>query len=454
MKLLKPDKLELNDGSEIAVIGGGPAGSFFAYFVLYFAQQFDIDIHVDLYEAKDFNLTGPPGCNHCGGIVSESLVQQLATEGIVLPSNVIRRGVQSYAMHFEQGSATIETQFQEHRIASMFRGLGPTGSVNKDRVSFDNYLLDLAQKMGAKIIPDKVIDLEKSSEGVLLKSKGLIEKKYDLVVGAVGLNKRALNLFKVINPKFIEPETTRTHICEFKMDSSVIDQYFGNSMHVFLLNLPNIKFGALIPKGEYVTMVLLGNNIDKKVVTAFLDSAPVKNCFPPEVNLHDIMPCQCYPSINVKGAKSAIADRILLLGDSASSKLYKNGIGAAYIAAKAAAKTVIFNGISEKELRKNFLPVCNSLDRDNAIGKLIFIVTTVIQRSPILKRGVLKMVVAEQKKSEEKRIMSSVLWDTFTGSASYASILQRTFLPLFIINLIRHSFTGMFQKNNNYEIKG
>jgi hypothetical protein len=170
--------------------------------------------------------------------------------------------------------------------------------------------------------------------------------------------------------------------------------------------------------------------------------------------MHNIMPCQCYPSINVKGAKSAIADRILLLGDSASSKLYKNGIGAAYITAKAAAKTVIFDGISEKELRKNFLPVCNNLDRDNLIGKFIFIVTTVIQRSGILKRGVLRMVVEEQQKKENKRIMSSVLWDTFTGSASYTSILKRTMYPIFIINLIKHSISGMFQKRITYEIKG
>ena len=70
---------------------------------------------------------------------------------------------------------------------------------------------------------------------------------------------KALQLFKDINPGYIMPKTTKTHICEFYMEEEMIDEYFGNSMHVFLLNLPHIKFGALIPKGNYVTMVLLGD---------------------------------------------------------------------------------------------------------------------------------------------------------------------------------------------------
>lgn len=445
--------IEIDDGSKIAVIGGGPAGSFFAYFALEFAQRVDINVKIDIYEAKNFNLTGPPGCNHCGGIVSESLVQQLSTEGIVLPSSVIRRGIQSYAMHFEQGSTLIDTPFNEQRIASMFRGFGPKGSEDNEQLSFDNYLLDLSVQKGANAILEKVTELERKPEGVYLKTNSGKEEIYDLVVGAVGLNKRTLELFKSINPSYIEPELTRTYICEFKMESDEIDKYFGNSMHVFLLDLPKIKFGALIPKGEYVTMVLLGSDINKEVVKDFLDSKAVRNCFPQDLDIYNIMPCQCYPYINVRGARSAFGDRIILIGDSASSKLYKNGIGAAYITAKAAAKTVIFNGITEKDFKKNYLPVCKNLDRDNMVGKFIFIVTTVIQKTGILKKGVLRMVVEEQKKSANKRVMSSVLWDTFTGSSTYTSILRRTTLPLFIINLIRHTIAGLFQKETSYEIK-
>ena len=80
--------LRLRSGSRVAVIGGGPAGSFFSYFLLQLAARTGIRIDLDLYEPRDFATPGPRGCNMCGGIVSESLVQSLATEGIHLPVEV------------------------------------------------------------------------------------------------------------------------------------------------------------------------------------------------------------------------------------------------------------------------------------------------------------------------------------------------------------------------------
>ena len=99
MEKTKPEKLELKDGSSIAVIGGGPAGSFFTYFALDLANRMGLEIEIDIIEPKDFTCAGPKGCNNCGGIVSESLVQALSTEGIVLPPNVIRRGIESSLQH-------------------------------------------------------------------------------------------------------------------------------------------------------------------------------------------------------------------------------------------------------------------------------------------------------------------------------------------------------------------
>ena len=67
-------EIELVEGSSIAVIGGGPAGSFFTYYALDFASRLDLNIEIDVYEAKNFTKIGSGGCNHCGGIISESLV--------------------------------------------------------------------------------------------------------------------------------------------------------------------------------------------------------------------------------------------------------------------------------------------------------------------------------------------------------------------------------------------
>ena len=445
--------LTIEDGSRIAVIGGGPAGSFFTYFALDFAQRIGMDIQVDIYEAKNFLKPGPAGCNHCGGIVSESLIQSLYAEGIVLPPSVIRRGIESYTLHMEQGTTVIETPLREQRIASMFRGHGPLGSKDIDQSSFDRHLVDLCIKKGAKLVLEKVSDMVREPDGINLFTKDGTEKKYDLVVGSVGLNPRSFSIFQKVTPAFIPPKTTKTYICEFKLGQEKINEYFGNSMHVFLLNLKNIKFGALIPKGEFVTLVLLGSSIDKKIVESFLNSDSVKSCFPPDLDLKDINPCQCFPSINIRQATHAYADRVVLVGDSASSKLYKNGIGAAYITAKAAARTAIFEGVAEIDFRKSYRPVCKGLDRDNAIGKLIFLVTTIIQKSVILKSGIFRMVVKEQKKEGDKRRMSSVLWDTFTGSAPYQGILMRTLNPLTLVSLIWNIIAGTYNliTNRNHE---
>ena len=87
---------ELQDGSRVAVVGAGPAGSMFSYFFLSLAETIGLDANVDIYEPRSFSHCGPAGCNHCGGIVSESLVQRLATEGIRLPDDIVQRGIESY----------------------------------------------------------------------------------------------------------------------------------------------------------------------------------------------------------------------------------------------------------------------------------------------------------------------------------------------------------------------
>lgn len=450
MQNAKKHKLILHNGAKIGVVGGGPAGSFFSFFAYELARKKGITIEIDIYETKNFTETGLPGCNQCGGIVSESLVQMLSADGIILPPTVIRRVIESYTLHVEEGATVIDTLLREQRIVSMFRGGGPAGAVGSTIESFDGYLLGLCKQKGAKIYSEKVVDAEIETDGITLitnKSK----QKYNLVVGAFGLNPRTLTLFQKIAPSFVQPKTTRTYICEYFLGAETINKYFGNSMHVFLLNLPGLKFGALIPKGNYVTLVLLGSKINKEIVDSFINSETVRTCFPEGTLLKAINPCQCFPSINIKNGKNPFSDRVILIGDSSSSKLYKNGIGAAYITARAAANTAIFGGISEKDFKKSYQPVCSKLNADNAVGKLIFFVTTIIQKSLFLKKILFQMVVKEQEKERGKREMSSMLWDTLTGSAPYRSIFVRSLNPRLIAaliwNIVKGSVLYLFRIN-------
>lgn len=437
------DDFELTSGSKICVIGGGPAGSFFSYFLLDMAERMGVELQLDNIEAKSFLKVGPVGCNHCGGIISESLVQLLSTEGINIPSTVVRHGIDSYVMHTDDRNVKIETPLQEKRIASVFRGSGPIGSTSTEWNSFDKFLQDLCIHKGANIIIDKVVDVEYTNGKPVVKTIGKLEKEYDLVVAAVGLDKKSLGILKGVNVEFKPPDTTKTYIRELFLGEELVSEYFGNSMHVFLLDIPNLEFGALIPKGHYVTLVLLGKDIDKQLVETFLNSPEVVHCFPKEWDLNKVLSCQCYPRINTQTAKYMYGDRFVAIGDSATSKLYKNGIGAAYVTAKAAAATALFNGVSADDFKKHYLPVCRSLHYDNLIGKMVFLVTRLIKTNSLLKRGVVRTVIKEKVKAGEKRNMSTVLWDTFTGSAPYKEIFLRSLKPVFLFLLLWNTITSI-----------
>jgi flavin-dependent dehydrogenase len=437
----KPE-LHLENGSRVAVIGGGPAGSFFAYFFLETAARVGLDAQVDIYEPKNLELAGPAACNMCGGIVSESLVQVLATEGINLPSSVVQRGIDAYVLHMDVGSVRIEPPGHEKRIAAVHRGGGPRGAVQSRWKGFDGHLLRLAEAKGAAVKRERVESIAWEDGKPRLTTKNGPSPPYDLLVGAVGVNGSGLKLFGGSDQAFIPPRTTKTYICELLLGSSLIAEHFGNAMHVFLLNLPRLEFAALIPKGEYVTLVLLGQDVDKQLVADFLNAPEVKRCFPEGWDIPQDF-CRCFPSINVGGSPRPFADRLVFIGDSGESRLYKDGIGGAYRTAKAAAKTAVFEGVSAEDFRRHYLPVCRALATDNAIGKVIFAVTKLIQGLRFSRRGILRMVSREQQAGSGQR-MSGVLWDTFTGSAPYRDIFYRTLNPLFTIRLVWDTVRGFF----------
>lgn len=429
----RPDGFSLGDGSRVAVVGGGPAGSFFAYFLLQMAESVGTDVSVDLFEPRHFTHCGPAGCNHCGGIVSESLVQHLATEGIVLPPTVVQRAIDSYVLHMDAGTVRIDTPLREKRIAAVFRGSGPR-NLRSDTESFDHHLQELAAARGARIIRKLVTDITWESERPRVRHADGPGDAYDLVALAVGVNSRLLERVSGPRVAYRSPGKTMTYICEFRLGRDTIEQTLGPSMHVFLLDLPRLEFAALIPKGEIVTLVLLGSHIDQELVASFLDTPEVKATLPPGVGL-DAKVCSCAPFINVRGATPPFGDRLVALGDSGVTRLYKDGIGAAYRTAKAAAVTSIFHGVSARDFERHFQPTCRAISHDNAIGKLIFAFNETLQRTAFSRRAILRMTSREQSRDGSARHMSQVLWDLFTGSAPYREILMHTLHPGFLANL-------------------
>ncbi|UCE40490.1 MAG: hypothetical protein JSV17_13685 [Candidatus Aminicenantes bacterium] len=427
--------LSLDENSRVAVIGAGPAGTFFSYFLFAMAERVGQEIQLDIFESRNFASPGPSGCNMCGGIVSESLVQTLATEGINLPASVIQRGIDSYVLHMDVGSVKIETPLQEKRIGAVHRGAGPRGNQEGQWDSFDNFLLKLARDKGANIISGRVDEIRWEDGRPAVKVRGGESRVYDLLVVAVGVNTATLKLFQDMDIKYTAPETTKTFICEYALGKEKIENYLGSSMHTYLLKIPRLEFAAMIPKGEYATVCMLGKKIDKELVQSFLNTPEVKRCLPPDWDSQQEA-CRCMPKINIKGSSHPFSDRLIFVGDCGISRLYKDGIGAAYKTAKAAATTAVFTGISEEALKQRFWPACQKLEKDNRIGKLIFSSVGLIQSFPFARRAILRMVAKEQQNRGMPQRMSTSLWDLFTGSAPYREVLLRMAHPLFLSSLI------------------
>jgi flavin-dependent dehydrogenase len=441
----RPGNLRLSADSRVAVLGGGPAGSFFAYFLLSTAERAGLHAAVDIYEYRDFRCPGPQGCNMCGGIISESLVQFLATEGIALPPEVVQRGIASYTLHADVGSVRIDTPLHEKRIAAIHRGPGPRDLEKAIWKSFDGHLQGLAVDRGARVKNLRVEAIDWSAGRPRLQTREGTSPAYDLLAIAVGVNSSTLKLFEGSGIAYRPPEVTKTHIREYKLPRELIDEYLGDSMHVFLLNIPRLEFAALIPKGEYVTACLLGEDIDNSLIDAFLDAPEVKQCFPPSWR-PEAMSCKCSPRISVRGAARPFADRLVFIGDSGVTRLYKDGIGAAYRTAKAAATTAVLHGVSAADFENHYAPVCRGIERDNGIGRKIFAVSREVQKRRFARKAIVRMVAAEQAGGSSRR-MSTILWDMFTGSAPYRDILVQAAHPRFVTGLLRATLASLLPFN-------
>jgi flavin-dependent dehydrogenase len=442
------DDMLLKDGSKIAVIGGGPTGTFFSIFALKMARMVDLDIDLTIFEPKNFSKQGAAGCNRCGGVISELMVQTLALEGINLPSSVIRQGISTYNLHTEKGSVLIETVDRERTIASVYRGMGPKGTTVHDKDSFDDYLLQQAISEGAVHKSVRIDKVEYQDGKPVLFTNGEKIMVADLVVGAVGVNGRSTEIFEGAGIGYKSPATTKTAIAEIAIDRDLLKESFENTIHLFLLPIKGIKFAAMIPKSSFITLCVLGKDLNREKVQRLLEHPSVRSLIP-EDKLKEL-DCMCLPLINTRAPKVPFADRMVICGDAGSTRLYKDGIGAAYQMGKAAAKTAVFNGVGKEHFREFYLPSYKGLITDNRYGNIMFIVTDLYRIFGLLTSIMLGIVRAEQKdSSDQNKIFSSILWDMFTGNERYKKVFYRAFKIRMKLSTMKEVFMDIIGGSND-----
>ncbi|ODS34782.1 MAG: putative geranylgeranyl reductase [Candidatus Scalindua rubra] len=441
----------LNDGSQIAIIGGGPAGSFFAHFASKFAKERGINVGITIFEGKSFHQKGPRGCNMCGGVISEKLYGELKSQEILIPERCIQREIDGY--HFQTQDGYIEVHnprpSTEKKIVTVYRGDGPMFSQQSESISFDNFLLSHVENMGVNVCSDIVSDVvlpsnTKEKARVIFGKRGSREEiNVDLVVGAFGLNTGMLEKMKRLKFGYIPPRTIRACQAEIYVGNKDDYRYLDNKIHIFSLGIKSITYASFTPKEDYITVSLIGKtDLNKAHLIEFLNHPIVRRVLPEEDWKIPKSFCICFPRINITQARHPFTDRFVIIGSAAISRYFKNGIESAFSTSKIAADSIFELGVSEKAFWRGYhKPVKKLFGSDNSYGRRVFGLNDYITS----RRRISSSYLALLKSGKDSPIVKKqleVVWNMCTGSIPYKKVFLKAFDPILQFKLMPITLTA------------
>ena len=432
---------KIETGSRVGIIGGGPAGSLFALYLLHYADEAGIQPEVLIFNQRDFSALGPKGCKGCAGILSVSLLKNLSQMGLRIPGEVFQSQIAQYIVHSPYTSIAISNPEKEIQIASIYRGGGPRLSNYEKPISFDGWLLQEAQKRGAR-----VKNLRPSR--AILGKKPLIEvegekEEYDLLVLAAGVNAKG---FRILGSEYIPPTVRVMSQDELYAGADQVEAWLGNKAHVFLLPHSGLIFGSLVPKGPFINVSVLGSGKYPVSVSDFLSHDLTRKILLGPTRRS----CGCRPKAVVGSAQHYYADGFVAIGDAAVSRLYKDGIGSAQLTAREAAHTAVFHGISRHAFERYYHPFCNRINWDNRWGRFLFALNDKTKDSRTFHLTQQRLIGNEQKNTRSPQPFTKAAWGMFTGGYPYRRIAWMGLKPISMIRfssaLIWESLVGLFQK--------
>ena len=417
---------KLESGSRVGIIGGGPAGSLFALYLLHYGGEKGIHPKVTIYNLRNFDEPGPKGCKGCAGILSIPLLRNLEQLGLIMPKGIIQTTIEQYTVHSPYTSISISNPEKGIQIASVYRGCGALKSHSEGTISFDGWLLREAQNRGAIVENQKVSSAFLGSEpGVNIAGEKI---KHDLVVLAVGVNTRPI---RILGSKYIPPKVRVMDRDELYAGKAQVEQWLGNRAHVFLVPHSSLIFGTLVPKGPFISVSVLGSGKYPVSVTDFLTYDLVRRILPGQYTRS----CGCRPRAVVGAARNYYADGFVAIGDAAVSRFYKDGIGSALLTAREAARTAVFDGISRHDFDRHYQPFCGRLNRDNLWGRILFSLNNRVKDSKAFLLAQHRLIGDEQKNTGGLQPFTKAAWGMFTGSYHYRRIAWMTLSPASLANL-------------------
>lgn len=435
------ESIRTGSRTRVAVIGGGPTGSFFALYLLEFAHKAGRQFDITIYQERDFSKLGPAGCKGCAGILSMTLVENLKELNLTIPEEIIQSKLEHYAVHSPYSSITISNPEKGVKIYSVYRGGGPRVSDFQNNISFDDWLLGEAEKRGVRVEHQRATRIS-------IKPEPLVEiagdkLKYDLIVMASGINGRQLS---VAGLHYIPARTLTMAQDELYAGAEAVTASLGNMAHVLLVPNSGLVFGTLVPKGNFINVSLLSTGKRPVSVTDFLNHPMVRRILPEKYE----RACGCRPRILITPSRNYYADGFVAIGDAAVTRLYKDGIGSSLLTAREAARTAAIYGTSHQSFRRYYQPFCGNLARDNAWGRLLFAINDRAKNSKTFLLAQRRLISNEQYNTAGPQPFTKAAWGMFTGNYDYRSIARMMFNPTsaarLFISLLLESPSGLSSK--------
>ncbi len=417
-------------GLRIAIIGGGPAGSFTCHFLNKLAKAAGREIKLDIYDYKCFSCRGKSNCNMCAGIISATLTAKLEKEHITIPKSVIKSEITGYQLHSKYNTVYFQKEGSK-KIYSVFRGQGPP-QVGGKANSFDQFLLDdVCQEPNVTLIAQQVqaIDFSHPDHAIVLTAEG-IHLPYDFIIGAFGVN---TTIKDILNTGYAPPQTMKFFQLETNYPEDFISRTYKDRVQMFPVFRHNIWFITLTPKWNFVTVTAVGPNVQlDDVRNELLSNENIRLYLPGE---HLNIRCSCAPQLPVGFARKPYSHRFIAVGDACVSRFMKNGIQSAFQTAYFAADTIIHFGITEKILKKYYFQRCQQeYSWENRYGKLLYLLDRLLYLFPLYAEAHIIMAKKEQLNGQSSRF-SDILWDMFTGDSSYKHILKHSLHPKLILGI-------------------
>ncbi len=458
--------MRLKNRSNVVIAGGGPSGTFSGILLSEYASKKDIPLNITILEKKDFIKEGPGGCNLCAGVVSSSLLDKLSEINIKLPKHVIRREVHGYVLKMHNES--LELEDKNKHIACVYRGNGPRKSDQKRIISFDYFLKDAAVKRGVNFVNTKVTSIKPPSSleekvKIHTESPGKGNRdvyEADLLIGALGM--QGAHILEKAGFGYRKAETVRLAQVEVPMEEKKINKIFGKYIHTYPFCIPGIRYIAITPKRRYITVTAISINLADKEndITIrgklkefldgfhnFLDDKTIfgiagKKDAQKGIKIMEEPTCTCVPHIPHGNSRQPYGDRIVVVGDAAYSRLYKNGIEAAFTTADMAARTALEYGCSKKDFRKHYHKKADVMfNKDNKYAKILFGINDIMSCYDEISKEHLKIANSSTKNGERLKRM---FWSMFSGDRPYKEIFYDAMRPSLLLNLGITTAKGVF----------